>query len=267
MESSQFIANLGWLLAGLALGWAGNWLFDRLYRRDGPSAGQLTSLHLAGINGEIDRLKGQLGERSSEIERLRSELDGVRAELTVREQSTADQVAAARAAAEAADHELAAARVMLGARFRAAAPEPAAAPAPAPAASVDGGVELSRAQQEIEDLRRKLHSAEADAEAGAHGFVPRRGGQDDLTILEGVGPKIAALLRSAGLDSFGKLADAPQQRLVQLLEAAGPRFKLANPGTWPQQARLAHEARWEALRALQNQLSAGVAEAADRARA
>ncbi len=50
------------------------------------------------------------------------------------------------------------------------------------------------------------------------------------------------------------------ERLTALLDAAGPRFKLAQPAHWPAQARLAHEARWQALRALQQQLSSAPAE-------
>ncbi|EHR72989.1 hypothetical protein BurJ1DRAFT_4190 [Burkholderiales bacterium JOSHI_001] len=59
MESA-FGTSLGWLLAGVFLGWLGNWLFDRLYRRDGPAAGELTALRLEGLGSEIDGLRGEL---------------------------------------------------------------------------------------------------------------------------------------------------------------------------------------------------------------
>jgi hypothetical protein len=57
---SEFGTSLGWLLAGVFLGWLGNWLFDRLYRRDGPAAGELTALRLEGLGSEIDGLRSEL---------------------------------------------------------------------------------------------------------------------------------------------------------------------------------------------------------------
>jgi hypothetical protein len=59
MESA-FGTSLGWLLAGVFLGWLGNWLFDRLYLRDGPAAGELTALRLEGLGSEIDGLRSEL---------------------------------------------------------------------------------------------------------------------------------------------------------------------------------------------------------------
>lgn len=82
--------------------------------------------------------------------------------------------------------------------------------------------------------------------------------EDDLQKIEGVGPKIAELLRADGIRSFGDLAAADTQRLQALLDAAGPRFKLAQPDTWVAQAKLAAAGDWTALRALQDSLTGGV---------
>jgi hypothetical protein len=87
-------------------------------------------------------------------------------------------------------------------------------------------------------------------------------GQDDLQQIEGVGPKIAELLRADGIRSFGDLAAAQTPRLQALLDAAGPRFKLAQPDTWVAQAKLAAAGDWTALRALQDSLTGGVDRAA-----
>jgi hypothetical protein len=82
--------------------------------------------------------------------------------------------------------------------------------------------------------------------------------EDDLKQIEGVGPKIAELLRADGIRSFGDLAAAETPRLQALLDAAGPRFKLAQPDTWVAQAKLAAAGDWTALRALQDNLTGGV---------
>jgi hypothetical protein len=51
---------------------------------------------------------------------------------------------------------------------------------------------------------------------------------------------------------------APVATLQDILTQAGPRFKLADPGTWPEQSRLAADNRWGELAALQDKLDAGV---------
>lgn len=101
--------------------------------------------------------------------------------------------------------------------------------------------------------------AGSTASAGKFGLRPQRGGKDDLTIIEGIGPKIAELFLNAGIDSFAKLAKAPVADLQKILTAAGSRYALANPGTWPQQAALAVKGDWAALRKLMEELVGGVA--------
>ncbi len=94
------------------------------------------------------------------------------------------------------------------------------------------------------------------AAAAAAGIVVK--GEDDLEIVEGIGPKIAALLRDAGINTFAKLGAADIPTLSAILEKAGPRFKLANPGSWAEQAALAAAGKWHALKKLQDELVAGV---------
>jgi predicted flap endonuclease-1-like 5' DNA nuclease len=91
--------------------------------------------------------------------------------------------------------------------------------------------------------------AEDEEEAGESLAV------DDLKRIEGIGPKLASVLGEAGILSFATLADTEVSRLEQILEEADPRLlRLANPGTWPEQAALASAGDWEALEALQNEL-------------
>jgi predicted flap endonuclease-1-like 5' DNA nuclease len=80
---------------------------------------------------------------------------------------------------------------------------------------------------------------------------------DDLTLIEGIGPKIAELLRESGIDTFTGLAATPPNHLTGLLRAAGPSYQIHDPSTWPEQARLAAAGQWEALKAYQATLDAG----------
>lgn len=79
----------------------------------------------------------------------------------------------------------------------------------------------------------------------------------DIERVEGIGPKIAELLRARGLGSFGALAGASPGTLREILDDSGPAYRIADPSTWPEQARLAADGRWDELRSLQDTLDAG----------
>lgn len=80
---------------------------------------------------------------------------------------------------------------------------------------------------------------------------------DDLTIVEGIGPKIAELLQKAGIGTFAALASAKPEAIKAVLDAAGKRYQMHDPATWPKQAALARDGKSEALAQLQQQLKGG----------
>ena len=82
---------------------------------------------------------------------------------------------------------------------------------------------------------------------------------DDLTIIEGIGPKIAGLCIDAGITTFAQLADTPTEKLSEILHAAGPRYTMHKPDTWPQQAALARDGKMDELKTLQDELNGGKA--------
>ncbi|MEO0469587.1 MAG: isoamylase early set domain-containing protein [Bacteroidota bacterium] len=95
------------------------------------------------------------------------------------------------------------------------------------------------------------------AVAAAKPKPKRRKKKIDLTIIEGVGPKIKGLLEKAGFDSFAAVAKAKVADLKAVLDEAGPRYRMHNPTTWPEQAALAAAEKWEELEALKDQLDGG----------
>ncbi len=105
---------------------------------------------------------------------------------------------------------------------------------------------MDRALERVVDL----------AAAGAAGYSVR--GMDDLEIVEGIGPKTAALFKAEGIRMFADLAQTPQSRIQEILDKGGPSFRLANPSTWARQAALASTNQWSQLRALQDELDGGV---------
>ena len=107
----------------------------------------------------------------------------------------------------------------------------------------------------IAKIASALGTVEADAAAPLPSAPPAG---DDLTIIEGVGPKIAEeLLGAAGIRTWAELAATPVERLRELLSAAGSRFAAHDPGTWPEQAALAAKGDFEALDKLKAELDGG----------
>ncbi len=81
---------------------------------------------------------------------------------------------------------------------------------------------------------------------------------NDLTKIEGIGPKIAEHLNKAGISSFAQLAAADIKSIKTILTAAGPRYARRNPSTWAQQAKLAATGKWDRLKTLQSKLKGGL---------
>lgn len=125
------------------------------------------------------------------------------------------------------------------------APKPAAPAKPKPAKPKTAAKPKTTSKAKI-DL----------AAAKAAGFSIKNA--DDLTIIEGIGPKINELFKDNGLKTFAQVAKASEPQMRAILEKGGSRFRMANPGTWAQQAALAADNKWADLKALQDKLNAGV---------
>lgn len=80
---------------------------------------------------------------------------------------------------------------------------------------------------------------------------------DDLKKIEGIGPKIAGLLIDAGIATFADVAKASAPKLKKILVAAGSRYQMHDPKTWPAQAKLAAKGDWTLLKSWQDQLKGG----------
>jgi predicted flap endonuclease-1-like 5' DNA nuclease len=86
-------------------------------------------------------------------------------------------------------------------------------------------------------------------------IAPSPNGEDDLTLIEGIGPKTAKALQDHGIRSFKTLSQGSPYDLLPVLEAAGlPR---RDPTTWPAQAALAASGDWDRLKAWQDKLHGG----------
>jgi molybdopterin-containing oxidoreductase family membrane subunit len=81
--------------------------------------------------------------------------------------------------------------------------------------------------------------------------------EDDLTTIEGIGPKIELLLKEGGIRSFRMLSESSVDRIKGILDEGGPRYQTHDPSTWPEQARLAADGLWDQLKEWQDKLDGG----------
>lgn len=81
--------------------------------------------------------------------------------------------------------------------------------------------------------------------------------KEDLTRVEGIGKKIESLLYKHKIYSYKQLAATTVKSLKEILDTAGNRYSMHNPGSWPKQAKLAAGGKWPELELLQQQLKGG----------
>ncbi len=79
---------------------------------------------------------------------------------------------------------------------------------------------------------------------------------DDLKKIEGIGPKIAQTLTDAGVATFAQLAKTDAAKISEII--AGVRGNHVTD-TWPKQAELAAEGKWDELKKWQDELDGGKA--------
>lgn len=80
---------------------------------------------------------------------------------------------------------------------------------------------------------------------------------NDLKIIEGIGPKIEELYNKDGIHTWKALSETSLDRLKLVLSNAGERYLIHDPRTWPKQARMAYEGRWQELKEWQSKLKGG----------
>ncbi|MGB6268894.1 MAG: hypothetical protein WBF67_07785 [Olleya sp.] len=81
--------------------------------------------------------------------------------------------------------------------------------------------------------------------------------ENDLTVVEGIGPKIQDLFHNHNVKTWSALAACSVAKCEEVLKSGGKRFEMHKPGTWPEQADLAAKGLWQKLKDWQDQLDGG----------
>ena len=81
--------------------------------------------------------------------------------------------------------------------------------------------------------------------------------ENDLRVIEGIGPKIQHLFHNNNIKTWKSLANCSVEKCQYILDKAGEAYRIHSPKTWPKQARMAYEGKWQELRQWQDKLDAG----------
>jgi ribosomal protein L30 len=114
---------------------------------------------------------------------------------------------------------------------------------------------LSRRTTKLADQEQPGASRATFAPAAATDAKAEPAKADDLEVVEGIGPKIAGVLKQAGITTLAELAATSVERLKEILQ--GGEVRIGDPTTWPEQAALAAEGKWDEFQKLTGQLKAG----------
>lgn len=81
--------------------------------------------------------------------------------------------------------------------------------------------------------------------------------ENDLKIVEGIGPKIEGLFNDAGIKTWQALSESSTEKLQSILDGGGENYAIHNPSTWARQALLAYQGKWQELKDWQDSLLGG----------
>ncbi|WP_339836168.1 hypothetical protein [uncultured Maribacter sp.] len=71
--------------------------------------------------------------------------------------------------------------------------------------------------------------------------------QDDLKLVEGIGPKIEGMFKDHGIKTWKALSEASLVDCQKILDTGGTRYKIHDPASWPMQSKMCYEGKWEEL--------------------
>ena len=130
--------------------------------------------------------------------------------------------------------------------------------------SPEHGASASTAQEDLHGQPAQTELLSSEPAPARKALVPsgveaapeaKESAPDDLTILEGIGPKVAKVLAGAGITTFDGLAKAEFSRVRAALDAAG--YKYMEPAGWIEQAAVAARGDMQGLKKLQGELKGG----------
>jgi predicted flap endonuclease-1-like 5' DNA nuclease len=286
-----------WIVLAMLISWLISWLWHRrrtsalgaqgvaaessALKEHKAKINELTKLravdqeHIADLKAKLADHQEHVAEHASKIEGMSGELAGHQAHVADLDAKHAEaQAELTRITALLAGHEANADVYASDHAAHAAALADLSAEAEThKAAAAEHAANLAAASSELEAYQARIAQLEADLAAcqqskattaapmldlaAAKATLGTNVKMDDLEVVEGIGPKIAELLRGNGIATWAQLASSDPAQLRTILDAGGSQYRIADPQSWPEQARLLNGGQWSEFKTLTDQLDAG----------
>ncbi len=107
-------------------------------------------------------------------------------------------------------------------------------------------------EDKFSDLLKEKNKLSETLESMAVSVKP-----DNLSRIEGIGPKLEAMLNDNNIYTFRQLSDAAPAQLKGILDKGGEAYRIHDPGTWPEQAKLLSEGKIDDFEKLTLELKGG----------
>ncbi|WP_350289705.1 hypothetical protein [uncultured Croceitalea sp.] len=101
-----------------------------------------------------------------------------------------------------------------------------------------------------------IAAAAFDASAAKAAFG-KRIKQDDLKVVEGIGPKIEGLFHNFDIKTWKALSEASVAKCQEVLNSGGDRYRIHDPASWPMQSKMAYKGDWKKLAKWQDEHKGG----------
>ena len=115
---------------------------------------------------------------------------------------------------------------------------------------------VEEAKAEVEEPAKVEEAPKAKAEKKEEKKAASKA--DDLTKIEGIGPKAAEALTGSGISTYAELAKADAEKVKEILTEASSRMAHLDPTSWPKQAKMAADGKWDELKEWQENAKGGV---------
>ncbi|WP_108804844.1 50S ribosomal protein L21 [Aquimarina sp. Aq107] len=123
---------------------------------------------------------------------------------------------------------------------------------------VASGAKKAAPKKEAKKTEKKVEAkvAAPKKEEAPKKAAPKKSAKaDDLKKIEGIGPKIAETLKANGIVTFADLSKADPKQIAEFIKDVRGNHV---PDTWPKQAEMAADGKWDELKEWQDKLDGGI---------
>ena len=109
-------------------------------------------------------------------------------------------------------------------------------------------IDLAKCREELAASGSPVHSTAIPFDTrAARAAFGKRIRENDLKLVEGIGPKIEGLFHNFDIKTWKALSETSVAKCQEVLDSGGYRYTVHDPASWPMQARMAYEGKWKAL--------------------